>query len=66
MGREDWTKAAPLNTGRRNKGKREQMVNTNLAQAVDATSDSGPAYDTNVKHLLADKQILSRILKYTI
>ena len=42
------------------------MINTNLAQAVDATSDSGPAYDTNVKYLLADKQILSRILKYTV
>ena len=29
-------------------------------------SDAGAAYDTNVKYLLADKQILSRILKYTV
>lgn len=42
------------------------MVETNLAQAVNATNDSGSAYDTNVKYLLADKQILSYILKYTV
>lgn len=42
------------------------MIETNLAQAVYAVNDSGAAYDTNIKHLLADKQILSRILKYTI
>ena len=42
------------------------MIKTNLAQTVDATSDSGSAYDTNMKYLLADKQILSRILKYTV
>ncbi len=42
------------------------MIETNLGQAVDATSESGSAYDTNVKYLLADKQILSRILKYTV
>ncbi len=42
------------------------MIETNLAQTVDATNDSGSAYDTNVKYLLSDKQILSRILKYTI
>ena len=42
------------------------MIKTNLAQAVDATGDPGAAYDTNVKYLLADKQILSRILKYTV
>ncbi len=42
------------------------MIETNLAQTVNATNDAGAAYDTNVKHLLADKQILSRILKYTV
>ena len=42
------------------------MIETNLAQTVDATIDSGSAYDTNIKYLLADKQILSRILKYTV
>ena len=42
------------------------MIETNLAQTVNATNDSGSAYDTNVKYLLADKQILSRILKYTV
>jgi len=42
------------------------MIETNLSQTVEATNDSGAAYDTNVKYLLADKQILSRILKYTV
>ena len=42
------------------------MIETNLAQTVDAINDSGSVYDTNVKYLLADKQILSRILKYTV
>lgn len=41
------------------------MTETNLAQAIEATHDSS-AYDTNVKFLLADKQILSRILKYAV
>ncbi len=34
------------------------MQDTNLAQSICATNDSGSAYDTNVKCLLADKQIL--------
>lgn len=42
------------------------MIKTNLAQTVEATNDSGSAYDTNVKYLLADKQVLSRILKYAV
>lgn len=42
------------------------MIKTNLAQTIDATNDPGAAYDTNIKYLLADKQILSRILKYTV
>ncbi len=42
------------------------MPDTNLAQAIEATNDAGSAYDTNIKYLLADKQILARILKYTI
>lgn len=42
------------------------MPETNLAQAIAATNDSGPAYDTNIKFLLADKQILAHILKYAI
>lgn len=42
------------------------MIKTNLAMTVDAASDPGAAYDTNMKYLLADKQILLRILKYTI
>lgn len=41
------------------------MADTNLAQAVEAAGDTG-AYDTNVKFLLADKQVLARILKYAI
>ena len=42
------------------------MIETNLAQTVNATNDSGSAYDTNVRYLLSDKQILSWILKYTV
>ena len=41
------------------------MAYTNLAQAVEATNDAS-SYDTNVKFLLADKQILARILKYAV
>lgn len=42
------------------------MITTNLAQTVDAANDTNSAYDANIKYLLADKQILSRILKYTV
>ena len=49
-----------------NKKEGVPMIETNLAQTVNATNDSGSVYDTNVKYLLADKQILSRILKYTV
>ncbi len=41
------------------------MADTNLAQAVEAANASS-SYDTNIKFLLADKQILARILKYTV
>ena len=41
------------------------MADTNLAQAVEAANVSS-AYDTNIKFLLADKQILARILKYAV
>ena len=41
------------------------MTDTNLAQAVEAANASS-SYDTNIKFLLADKQILARILKYVI
>lgn len=44
---------------------KKQVENTHLSQAVVAVQDAA-AYDTNVKFLLADKQILARILKYTI
>lgn len=42
------------------------MIETNLAQTVNAANDAGSTYDTNVKYLLSDKQILSWILKYTV
>lgn len=42
------------------------MAETHLSQAIEATSPSGAEYDTNIKCLLADKQILARILKYTL
>lgn len=41
------------------------MTDTNLAQAVEA-ANSASSYDANIKFLLADKQILARILKYAI
>ena len=41
------------------------MAETNLAQAVEAAENLS-RYDTNVKYLLADKQILARILKYAV
>ena len=41
------------------------MVQTNLAQAVEA-ADAASTYDANVKYLLADRQILARILKYAV
>ncbi len=41
------------------------MTDTYLAQAVEASHDA-IAYDTNIKYLLADKQILARILKYAV
>ena len=41
------------------------MADTNLVQAVEATNASS-SYDTNIKFLLADKQILARILKYAV
>lgn len=43
------------------------MENTNLSNALDATQTGDKVqYDQNVKELLADKQILSRILKYSL
>ncbi len=41
------------------------MAGTNLAHAVEITNDAG-TYDENVKCLLADKQVLARILKYSV
>lgn len=41
------------------------MTDTNLAQAVEVTNEAS-AYDTNIKFLLADKQVLARILKYAV
>ena len=41
------------------------MTDTNLAQAVEVTNNAS-SYDANIKFLLADKQILARILKYAV
>lgn len=41
------------------------MAETNLSQALEVTSDAA-SYDANIKFLLADKQILARILKYSV
>ena len=40
-------------------------METNLAQTIDITAQRAK-YDTYVKEVLADKQILARILKYTL
>lgn len=42
-----------------------QVEDTYLSQAVVAAGSTA-AYDANVKYLLADRQILARILKYTV
>ena len=41
------------------------MADTNLAQAVEVANDFS-SYDANINFLLADKQILARILKYAV
>lgn len=41
------------------------MGETSLSQAVEAAQEAA-SYDTNVKYLLADKQVLARILKYSL
>ncbi len=41
------------------------MADTNLAQAIETANDAA-AYDASMKFLLADKQILARILKYAV
>ena len=40
-------------------------MNTNISKTIDISSDSAK-YDASIKEMLADKQILSRILKYTL
>ncbi|MDO4513582.1 MAG: hypothetical protein Q4B72_06050 [Lachnospiraceae bacterium] len=39
---------------------------THLSKAIDTVADADVRYDSNVKWLLSDKQILARILKYTL
>ncbi len=45
--------------------KESKMAETNLAQVIEMAKDAS-TYDTNVKYLLADKQVLARILKYAV
>lgn len=40
-------------------------METNLSKAIDITNDTA-RYDESVKELLADKQVLARILKYSV
>ena len=40
-------------------------METHLSQTIDITNDSA-RYDTSVKEMLADKQVLARILKYSL
>lgn len=46
-------------------GKDKDMAETNIAQSIAATNDAA-SYDANIKFLLADKQVLARILKYAV
>lgn len=46
-------------------GKDKDMAETNIAQSVDAVN-AAASYDANIKFLLADKQVLARILKYAV
>lgn len=39
---------------------------TYLSKALDAASTGNAKYDENVKYLLADKQVLARLLKYAV
>ena len=43
----------------------EKLMETNISQALDITSERAK-YDESIKEILADKQILARILKYTL
>lgn len=49
-------------------GKERKLMKstTNLSKTLEAIGNSNAMYDSNVKNLLADKQILSYILKYTL
>ena len=40
-------------------------MGTNLSGVIDVTSEAA-RYDASVKEVLADKQVLSRILKYSL
>ena len=40
-------------------------MDTNISKLIDIASDTA-RYDASIKEMLADKQILSRILKYTL
>ena len=41
------------------------FMDTNISKVIDVASDSAK-YDASIKEMLADKQILARILKYTL
>lgn len=40
-------------------------MESNIAQVIDIAADRA-RYDENIKEILSDKQILARILKYTL
>ena len=41
-------------------------IRTHLGNAIEATDSLKARYDKNVKELLADIQVLSRIVKHTV
>ena len=57
--------ARPVSVSETRTLRRQAVVKTNLSQALETTSGL-VSYDTNVKFLLADKQILAWILKYAV
>ena len=45
--------------------RKEKYMETNLSNAIDITKEAAK-YDASVKEVLADKQVLARILKYML
>lgn len=49
-----------------NKGKKQTKTQTHIATTIDAIAPAKARFDNSVKEVLADVQVLARILKYTV